>query len=67
MSDNQYIVWFIGMAFLIAMILGLGTLTMAGVLRRHPAKGAEAEVEAHPRHAREEEHHHWYDRFHHAA
>ena len=67
MSETGYIVWFIGMAFLIAMILGLGTLRMAGVLRRHPGQGDDAEVHAHPRHAKDEEHHHWYDRFHHAA
>ena len=62
MSDTQYILWFIGMAFVIALLLGLGTLSMSGSLHRKEAP--DAAVRTHPRHA---EHHHWYDRFHHAA
>lgn len=68
MNDTQYVLWFIGMAFAIALILGLGTLTMAGVLKKQPHHSAsEAEVHTHPRHAKDSERHHWYDRFHHAA
>jgi hypothetical protein len=41
------------MAVLIALILGLGTLRMAGVLKRHEhTEAPSAEI------------HHWYDRFH---
>jgi hypothetical protein len=69
-NDTQYIFWFIGMALAIAALLSFGTLTMAGVLRRHPGETDDtehAEVHAHPRHTKDDEHHHWYDRFHHAA
>ncbi|RHW26735.1 hypothetical protein D0Z08_13350 [Nocardioides immobilis] len=59
MSANEYVLWFIGMAVAIALILGLGTLRMAGLLRRR-ARAVEAEHEA-----QVVEHHHWYDRFHH--
>jgi hypothetical protein len=64
MTADQYVLWFILMAFAIALILGLGTLKMAGVLRRPQRDEASTVVR---RHAREVEHHHWYDRFHHAA
>ena len=53
MSGDQYVVWFIAMAVLIALILGLGTLRMAGLIKRH-------EHREEPR----AEIHHWYDRFH---
>jgi len=65
MTADQYVLWFILMAFAIGLILGLGTLKMAGVLRR-PHRDEASTVVRH-RHAREVEHHHWYDRFHHAA
>ncbi|KAA1420323.1 hypothetical protein F0U44_07880 [Nocardioides humilatus] len=61
MSDTQYVLWFIGMAFVIASLLSFGVLTMSGSLHR---REDHATIHAHPRHA---EHHHWYDRFHHAA
>lgn len=64
MSADEYVLWFIGMAVLIALILGLGTLGMAGLLRRRaPDAGSQQEAQV-------VEHHHWYDRFvhhHHAA
>lgn len=55
MTSDQYVLWFVLMAVGIGLILGLGTLTMAGLLHRpHWHRGGEG-------------HHHWYDRFHHAA
>lgn len=53
MTGAEYVLWFILMAVGIALILGLGTLKMAGVLHRREHHG----------------HHHWYDRFihHHPA
>lgn len=53
MSDSQYVLWFILMAIGIGLLLGLGTLRMAGVLRRHERPAADVHVV-----------HHWYDRFH---
>lgn len=50
MTENQYVLGFILMAIAIALVLGLGTLMMAGMLHRHHRAAAE--------------HHHWYDRFH---
>jgi hypothetical protein len=66
MTDTQYVLWFILMAVGIVLILGLGTLTMAGVLHR-PHRHHEAEADVVRSDEREPEHHHWYDRFHHAA
>lgn len=62
MTADQYVLWFIGMAVAIALILGLGTLWMSGSLRRHErTPGVEQQGTV-------IEHHHWYDRFlHHAA
>ncbi len=62
MTADQYVLAFIGMAVVIALILGLGTLTMAGVLRRHDQTADAAQQDA-----QVIEHHHWYDRFHHHA
>lgn len=65
MSGTEYVLWFILMAIGIALILGLGTLKMAGLLHR-PTHREPAPEEA-PR--ADAEIHHWYDRFihHHAA
>ena len=64
MSEGQYVLWFVLMAVGIALILGLGTLIMAGVLRRPRREEA---PEAQRPHLEVAERHHWYDRFHHAA
>lgn len=64
MTNDQYVLWFVLMAVGIALILGLGTLVMAGVLHR-PRR--EQPTEAKQRHLEVVERHHWYDRFHHAA
>ena len=61
MTANEYVLWFIGMAVAIVLILGLGTMRMAGLLQRR-SRTAEVEHEA-----QVIEHHHWYDRFHHHA
>jgi hypothetical protein len=68
MTADQYVLWFIGMAVGIALILSLGTLTMAGLLRR-PGHHPEETADIAPPAPHDEEHHHWYDRFHfhHAA
>ena len=53
MTEDQYVLWFILMAVGIGLLLGLGTLRMAGVLKRpEHAETPSAEI------------HHWYDRFH---
>lgn len=66
MSSDQYVLWFIGMAAGIALVLALGTLAMAGLLHR---PGHHAGTTATTRATGVTEHHHWYDRFHfhHAA
>jgi len=69
MTSDQYVLWFIGMAVGIALILGLGTLAMAGLLRR-PARRPETTADVTLATTNDaEQHHHWYDRFHfhHAA
>ena len=59
MTDDQYVLGFILMAIAITLILGLGTLTMAGQFQRHQKPDADVQ------HGREDDaHHHWYDRFH---
>lgn len=53
MTSDQYVLWFIATAIAIGLLLGLGTLKMAGVLRRpEHAEAPSAEI------------HHWYERFH---
>lgn len=66
MTSDQYVLWFIGMAVGIALVLALGTLAMAGLLHR---PGHHAGTTATPQATGVVEHHHWYDRFHfhHAA
>ncbi|WP_183095893.1 hypothetical protein [Nocardioides stalactiti] len=68
MSADQYVLWFITMAVLILLILGTGTLVMAGIIRRPHLRREESEVPV-SRHLKAHDggHHHWYDRFHHAA
>ncbi|WP_322937614.1 hypothetical protein [Nocardioides bizhenqiangii] len=60
MTDDQYVLGFILMAIAIALILGLGTLRMAGMLQRHQR----TEADEQQRRGHKAEHHHWYDRFH---
>ena len=69
MNADQYVLWFIVMAVLIATILAVGTLGAAGLIHRpvRPER-VPGEVRSQGRHA---DVHHWYDRFthhhHHAA
>lgn len=66
MTDQQYVLGFILMAVVIAVVLGIGTLVMAGVLHRPHREGATAEKQRSRPHVGEHRHH-WYDRFHHAT
>lgn len=67
MSADQYVLWFVLMAVGIALVLGLGTLKMAGLLGR-PGHHAHAEAADRQQAEPEADHpHHWYDLFHHAA
>ncbi len=58
MTEVQYVLWFIGTTLGVLLILGLGTMKMAGLLGRH--ERAESGVT----HGHRADHHHWYDRFH---
>jgi hypothetical protein len=62
MTADQYVVWFIAMAVAIALILSLGTMQMAGILKRQ-----HRDPDAEQQDAQVIEHHRWYDRFHHHA
>ena len=64
MNDTGYIVGFICMAFVIASLLAFGTLTMSRLYARQQRAEERAASESRHDHG---EHHHWYDRFHHAA
>lgn len=59
MTSDQYVVWFIAMAVGILLILGLGTMQMAGLLRRPQRPATTRAARGH-----EARHQHWYDRFH---